>query len=94
MTTSILPSKFERGDLTTWLREYDACVTIYRFAKNQINRFATRFETAFTTVMLQENKRQHVKCWQFFEDIPSSSFLNLILQAFYVKRLYCLITVV
>ncbi|CAB3987391.1 ac transposable element-derived 4 [Paramuricea clavata] len=25
MTTSILPSKFERGDLTTWLREYDAC---------------------------------------------------------------------
>ena len=25
MATAILPSKFERGDLTTWLREYDAC---------------------------------------------------------------------
>ena len=25
MATAILPSKFERGDLTTWLQEYDAC---------------------------------------------------------------------
>ena len=24
-TTAILPSKFERGDFTIWLREYDAC---------------------------------------------------------------------
>ena len=25
MATAILPLKFERGDLTTWLREYDVC---------------------------------------------------------------------
>ena len=25
MTTAILPSKFEQGDFTVWLREYDAC---------------------------------------------------------------------
>ena len=24
-TTAILPSRFERGNFTVWLREYDAC---------------------------------------------------------------------
>ena len=31
MGTAILPSKFEWGDSTTWLREYDACAEANRW---------------------------------------------------------------
>lgn len=45
MATAILPSKFERGDLTTWLREYDACAEANGWtAEAKIKKFQLSFE--------------------------------------------------